>query len=379
MSLPPFKSAGMLTLGVELELMLLEPHTFELSAGALNLLELMRMHADKRFFFCPEITQTMIEYNSGVHGRWHELLDELRAMRSYLLPLVDECGLRISGGGTHAFRNWHEQAFFPKERYLNLGEKYGYLSKQFTVFGMHVHVGVGGDGDRAIELIRSVSPWIPLLIALSVASPFQEGADTGFACSRLHSLTSFPYSGAMPAFADWAECRDYIDGLTGLGIVGGIKDFYWDIRPKPEYGTVEFRIFDTPLTVEIAAGLAGLVQLMCAYYLARPAPPPLYDVYPYNRFQACRYGLAGEMVDPWTGERAGYLDNARALLDRLTPLAREFDAAKVLHVYRDKLEPGLSQADHQRAVAAAGDLPRLMRWQADCFASGVVASDGQTR
>ncbi|WP_432721771.1 YbdK family carboxylate-amine ligase [Jeongeupia wiesaeckerbachi] len=374
MRLPSFKSAGLLTLGIELELMLLDPQTKELSAGALNLLDLMRVRGDKRFFFCPEITQTMIEYNSGVHGRWHELLVEARAMRAFLLPLAHECGLRISGGGTHAFRDWRDQDFFPKERYLDLGLKYGYLSKQFTVFGMHVHVGVGGDGSAAIGLIRSVSPWVPLLIAISAASPFREGSDTGFACSRLHSLTPFPYAGAMPDFADWDECADYVDGLIELGVVGSIKDFYWDIRPKPEFGTIEFRVFDTPLTAEIACVLAGLVQLLCAYYLDHPTPPPRFDTYPYNRFQACRYGLAGEMVDPWTGQRQGFLPLAYALFDTLEPMADALDAKTMLALCRKQLEPGVGQADLQRLSArqCVDDFGRLMAWQADCFASGQV-------
>ncbi|KAF0813033.1 putative glutamate--cysteine ligase 2 [Andreprevotia sp. IGB-42] len=373
MPLPPFQSSGLLTMGVELELMLLDPRDYSLAPAALNLLDLMRVRQDNRFVFCPEITQGMVEFNSAIHPRWHTLRDELTAMRGFLTSLASECGIRIAGGGTHALQDWKDREFFPAARYEGLGEKYGYLSKKFTIFGMHVHIGVG-DGDTAIELIRAVSPWVPLLIALSCASPYQEGVDTGFACSRLHSLTPFPYSGAMPDFADWAACERYINGLEAWGIVASIKDFYWDIRPKPEFGTIEFRIFDTPLTGDIAADLAGLVQLLCARMLYEKCPVPECDVYPHNRFQACRYGLAGEMVDPYSGERRSFAEAAADLLNQLAPFAGELDAREVLARIRQKLEPGMTQSDAIVQVVKHhnGDLRRLLAWQANCFSSGEI-------
>ncbi|WP_035053409.1 YbdK family carboxylate-amine ligase [Andreprevotia chitinilytica] len=374
MALPSFHSSGVLTMGVELELMLLDPQSHLLTPAALNLLDAMRVRQDQRYVFCPEITQGMIEFNSAVHPRWHSLYDEVTAMRTYLCNLADECGVRIAGGGTHAFQRWQDQDFFPKDRYLALGEKYGYLSKKFTIFGMHVHIGIG-DGDTAIQLIRAVSPWVPLLIALAAASPYQDGEDTGFACSRLHVLTPFPYAGRMPAFGDWAEAEGYINRLIDAGVVGSIKDFYWDVRPKPEFGTIEFRIFDTPLTVEIAADLGGLVQLLCARMLyRRNEQPQVYDAYAYNRFQACRYGLVGEMVDPWTGSRRTFIEAAGSLLDELEPFAKELDAREVVDRCRQKLAPGMSQSEamRQRVGASAGDWGGLLAWQADCFSSGKV-------
>jgi hypothetical protein len=80
-----------------------------------------------------------------------------------------------------------------------------------------------------------------------------------------------------------------------------IKDFYWDIRPKPEYGTIELRVCDTPLTVDRAAALAAYLQALCRMLLQRDEAPPVEDdylVYNYNRFQACRFGLDGVLVHP---------------------------------------------------------------------------------
>ncbi|SMC26202.1 carboxylate-amine ligase [Andreprevotia lacus DSM 23236] len=379
MSLPPFKSGSLLTMGIELELMLLDPQDYTMAPAALTLLDLMRVRQDTRFVFCPEITQGMVEFNSAVHPRWHSLRDELTGMRGFLGALAAECGILIAGGGTHALQDWKDREVFPAERYEWLGEKFGYLSKKFTIFGMHVHIGAG-DAETAIALIRAVTPWVPLLIALSAASPYQEGVDTGFACSRLHSLTPFPYAGAMPDFADWGECERYINGLIELGIVGSIKDFYWDVRPKPEFGTIEFRIFDTPLSVDLAADMAGLVQVLCAAMLDSQPLTALHDSYPYNRFQACRYGLAGEMVNPYTGERQSFVDAAEALLKQLEPYARELDATAVLQRMRQRLHDDMLSDVMRNIVAEAdGDLKRLLAWQAQCFGAGEILLPGTTK
>jgi carboxylate-amine ligase len=93
--------------------------------------------------------------------------------------------------------------------------------------------------------------------------------------------------------------------MEHTGIVKSMKDFYWDIRPKPEYGTIELRVCDTPLTVERAAALAAYLQALCRHLLGRAEPAPAEDdylVYNYNRFQACRFGLDGTIVHPKTYE-----------------------------------------------------------------------------
>ena len=183
-----------------------------------------------------------------------------------------------------------------------MSELYGYLAKQFTVFGQHIHIGVES-GDDAVYLTHQLAPYIPHFIALSASSPFSQGEDTSFETSRLHAVSSFPLSGQLPSREHWAEFNTYFDAMQGYGIVGSMKDFYWDIRPKPEYGTVEIRICDTPLTVDVAAQLAAYAQTLSADLLRnrRTTPvEPMYRVYGYNRFQACRFGFEGELVNPFS-------------------------------------------------------------------------------
>jgi glutamate---cysteine ligase / carboxylate-amine ligase len=302
MPLQPFGRSQALSLGVELELQLVSPVDFDLTSGAGDLLELL---SRKPFpgTVTPEMTQGMIEIATGIQTAHAPLLDELRGMRNTLMAACDRLNLGLAGGGTHPFQRWSEQRVFDKPRYQEISQLYGYLAKQFTVFGQHVHVGCAS-GDDALFLLHSLSRYVPHFIALSASSPFFQGVDTRFDSARLNSVFAFPLSGRAPFVLNWDEfAHGYFTKMEATGIVKSMKDFYWDIRPKPEYGTIELRVCDTPLTVERAAALACYLQAICRHLLARAEEPPTEDdylVYTFNRFQACRFGLDGTMVDPRT-------------------------------------------------------------------------------
>jgi carboxylate-amine ligase len=209
-----------------------------------------------------------------------------------------------------------------------LSELYGYLAKQFTIFGQHVHIGCA-EGDSALYLLHSMSRYVPHFIALAASSPYHQGIDTGFDSARLNSVFAFPLSGRAPLVERWDDFAEYFERMRAYGIVESMKDFYWDIRPKPEYGTIEIRVFDTPLTVERAAALASYSQALARYLLIeRPAPvaESLYDVYTYNRFQACRFGLDGQLIDPRTRTHRTIREDILETVQVLAVHARELEA-----------------------------------------------------
>jgi len=254
-------------------------------------------------------------------------------------------------------------------RYIS--ELYGYLAKQFTVFGQHVHIGCA-DADAAVRLVHGLSRYVPHFIALAASSPFSHGADTAFDCSRMNTVASFPLSGRMPFVRDWAEFNDYFGKMQSTGIVSSMKDFYWDIRPKPEYGTVEVRVFDTPLTVERAAALAIYTQGVARMIVARPnleLTEDAYLVYGYNRFQACRFGLQGELIDPSTRERRGLADDIRATLDAMRQFARPDDEAALGEIARC-LDTGNDAAWLRKSFAETDSLGDVVAMQQERFAEG---------
>ena len=346
-----FKSSQPFTVGTELELQILNSRDFDLARDAADLIGLTD-RTDHPGAVKPEITESMVELNTSVHSAHDALEAELEALRGALTQAAQRLNVRIAGGGSHAFHQWTDRRIYPTERFNHLLEVYGYLAKQFTIFGQHVHVGCP-DGDAAVYLTHILARYVPHFIALSASSPFQQGEDTAYQSSRLNTVSAFPLSGTMPFVHSWDEFRHYYDAMRGYGIVESMKDFYWDIRPKPEYGTVETRVFDTPLTVERASLIACYVQALARYILVdRPYAPSreVYTLYNYNRFQACRYGLAARMIDAYSRQTVSL---GRDLLDTLkvvAPHAGTLGNGEALARLAAGVAAGYSDADRLRAV-----------------------------
>jgi carboxylate-amine ligase len=346
-----FTASEPLTVGIELELQLVRPHDLDLARGAGDLLarlERRKLPGAVK----PEITESMIELNSSVHARCSSLLQELQVMRDALVEAAGALNLRISGGGSHPFHNWADRRIFPTERFQAVLERYSYLAKQFTVFGQHIHIGCR-NGDDAIYLAHMLTRHVPHFIVLSAASPFYQGEDTSFQSSRLTAVSAFPLAGHIPFVHDWAELVDYFCRMRDFGIVKSMKDFYWDIRPKPEYGTIEIRVFDTPLTVERAAALSGFVQALASWFLHEQPFVPQEDdymVYTYNRFQACRFGLEAVYVEPSTGEHMPLREHIAATLRRIAPHAQAVGAAASVDMLRMSAELAVNDARWLRDV-----------------------------
>jgi len=367
-----FQTSASLSFGVELELQCMNTRDHDLSTAApdlLKLLEKLPCAGEVK----PEITQSMIELNSAVHHDHAALVDNLRGLRNVIVAKAQILNIDIAGGGTHPFQQWSEQRIFEGERYEELWKKYGYLAKQFTVFGQHIHLGCTS-GDQALDLLHRMSHHIPDFIALSAASPYYQNQDTLFSSSRLTSVNAFPLSGTIPFLRTWEEFDDYYQRMLRLGIIASMKDFYWDIRPKPEYGTIEIRVCDTPLTVEKAAALAAYAQTLAFAMLHEPAEPDeaVYLAYRFNRFNAARYGLSGEFIDPLTGEKAEIGAMICDTIDRLREHADELGTADALDMLYESAHKRHNDADELRKIhARTRSLNDVARQQAHLWAAAI--------
>ena len=357
------------SVGVELELQILNSRDFDLARDAADLIGLIEKTPHPGAVK-PEITESMIELNSSIHSGHSSLVAELKEIRNAITQAAQRLNIRIAGGGSHPFHMWTDRRIYPTERFNHLLELYGYLAKQFTIFGQHVHIGCP-DGDAAIYLTHILSRYVPHFIALSASSPFQQGEDTAYVSSRLNTVSAFPLSGQIPFVRSWKEFLEYFERMRGYGIVESMKDFYWDIRPKPEYGTVEIRVFDTPLTVERAALLAAYVQTLARHILAdRPHPPSrdVYMLYSHNRFQACRFGLEGKIVDAYERRQAILKDEILDTLAVIAPHAVEPGNGDALAQLRADITAGSTDANWLRqAHRERGSLNDVARMQSDLW------------
>ena len=374
MSLETFHQSAALSLGVELELQLVNTHDYDLAPYAEDMLRLMHK-IPLPGAVVPEMTSSMIEISTGVCNSSSEVLGQLSQIRDALVKSADKLNIAVVGGGTHPFQQWHERRIYDKPRFRELSELYGYLSKQFTIFGQHVHVGCP-DADSALLTLHRMSRYIPHFIALSASSPYVQGQDTAFDSARLNSVFAFPLSGRAPFALTWDEFKVYFDKMTRTGVVKSMKDFYWDIRPKPEFGTIEIRVFDTPLTVERAAALAGYVQSLAAWFMNDQPFMPAEDdylVYTYNRFQACRFGLDAVYVDPATGGHMPLREHILMTMGQIDRHAASVGASAAIHLLRTSVDRADNDARWLREKQGEEHLlAEVIRQAAQRFRGGVT-------
>jgi carboxylate-amine ligase len=371
-----FKRSDPLTLGIELELQLINRRDYNLTRAASDLLTRLKL-LDHGFDIKPEITESMIEVATSIHRDVNSARSELIAIRNLLVTNADQMNIAISGGGAHPFQHWYDQRIFKADRYRLVSDLYGYLAKQFTVYGQHIHIGCP-NGDVAIQLANFLAKYLPDFIALSASSPYYQGIDTAFQSSRLTSVNAFPLSGKMPGFRDWEEFSKYFESMKSMGIVESMKDFYWDIRPKPEFGTIELRVCDSPIHLRTALAIAAYAQALSAacFQMGETNKSPnvnLDKVHSYNRFQACRFGLSGSVVDPDTCQISPLKTRILDTLERVRPFALKLDSGWAIDWLELRVQTGTEDAAWMRETfIRSASLSEVVRSSSIEWASGRV-------
>lgn len=321
MKLLPFKKSAACSVGIELEIQIINPKTYSHIARAKDLMKHINQDVQKKIK--PEITQSMIEINSSVHTSLDDMEKELTGLKNLLVEIGNSLNITFCSGGTHPFQRWVTQKIYPTKRFKNLTAKYRYLSKRSAVFAQHIHIGCSSAND-ALYLTHALARYVPQLIAIAASSPFYQGIDTNYASSRVNVFNSFPLSGVIPYLTTWEEFSDYFYMMQDFKIIKTMKDFYWDIRPKPEFGTVEIRVCDAPLTIKKALLLAAYLQTLSCYLLQEKPihfSRNLYYLYNYNRFEASRYGFDGEFINAETKEKMIIQNDILSTMDKIQKYA----------------------------------------------------------
>jgi glutamate---cysteine ligase / carboxylate-amine ligase len=322
----PFKASQAASVGAELEFQIINPGSMALEPAAKDFIRNIQKGKYEKNIK-PEITQSMIEINSSVHTSVKDMLAELSDLHNYLRCQARKLGVMLCGGGTHPFQKWSMQKIFPTSRYKKLSKIYRILSQRSTVFALHIHVGCKTAED-ALYLTHALARYVPHFIAICASSPFYQGVDTGYYSSRFIAFNSFPSSGTMPYFTSWNEFSEYYYKMRNLGIIESMKDIYWEVRPKPEFGTVELRVSDCPLTIKKAVLVVAYLQAL-ALYLMEEKPDKinhdLYYLYGFNRFQAARYGVEGAFINPYTLDRTTIIEDFRQTVKKIEHYANRLN------------------------------------------------------
>ncbi len=362
-----FKGNPTHTLGVEVELQLIDRETLALSNRVGEILD--RVPEAWAGKIKPELMQSYCEFNTGICQTVKEVAQDIGEKLEWGDRVAEELGLQFAWGGTHAFSPWHEQLYSPGKRYEWLTEAMRDISRRIVVFGLHVHVGVNS-GDKAIQLCDRLLRHLPTLLALSANSPMWNGRDTGLASYRSKIMEALPTAGLPYHMRNWSEYVWLVDHLIASNFIHSIREIWWDIRPHHEFGTVEVRVMDMPLNMSHMLGLVALTQSLVAGIgdqIDRGAY--LYDCHPMiakqNKWHAARFGMEALFVDPDTMKAVTAVETVRTLLDRCMPYAEKLGCVDEMQGLNDIVTGGTGAARQREVLERTGDLREVVKFLVD--------------
>jgi carboxylate-amine ligase len=359
-----FHSNDWPSLGVEVELQLVDATTHELS----NAYEIVHDGLPQALqdSVKPEFLRCYLEINSKPCRTVAEIGADLSEKVDAVVKSAKERGIRVFWGATHPFSRWQRQEITPNPRYYMLAERMREALLRPVTFGMHVHVGVPS-GDAAVLASDRLLPFLPMILALSCNSPFFHGRATGLHSHRIELLEGLPNGGLPPAYGTWAEYVRLYDQLKDSGSIQTSHELWWDARINGDLGTLEVRVCDLPADLPATLGLTALIQCL-VWSFAFEAPgrttwaPEMHPVLiRQNRWRAARYGMGAEFVDPWTLRPVAARDLLAHLIDHLMPAARHLGCQPELTHAAEMLQ-GHSGAESQLALYdETGSLAEVVR------------------
>jgi glutamate---cysteine ligase / carboxylate-amine ligase len=348
------------TLGVEWELQLIDAKTRTLRQDAMNVLAALPDLAEggeRPPKIRYELMQSQVELSTGICSTVAEAKDDLTETISQLQRVTRARDMMLTCAGTHPFSDWRDAKMAPVQRYAELVEQMQWLVRRVELFSVQVHVGLT-DGDTAIPIINALARYLPHFLALTASSPFWGGQDTGLASSRAVIFGGLPTAGPPHRLSDWSEFEEYMDTLVRAGTIRSIKEVWWDIRPHPDFGTIEVRICDGVPTMREIGMVAALSQCLVQQFTAQldrgyQLPSPATWVVRDNKWRATRYGLDAIVITDDSGATAPMRDELYELMRELEPVADRLGCSTELGVVSEVLEQGASY-ERQRAIMADG-------------------------
>jgi carboxylate-amine ligase len=331
------------TIGIEEELMILDAETLELSNSIEVMLEAVptdEIAGEVK----PELMESVLEIATDPCRDTAQASEQLRALRRTVRETAASKELAIGAAGTHPFAMWEDQRIVARPRYRDLVSALRFVARQEIIFGVHVHVGID-DPDKAIHVANGMRVHVPVLLALSANSPFWRADATGLASTRTPIFRAFPRVGIPPTYRDWQDYERRVAFMIDTRVVEDYTYLWYDVRPHPNFGTVEVRLMDAQTRVDHTLALAAFVQAMIRELAEHFEARKRLSRYPFemldeNKWLAARHGLEGELVDLPKQERVGTRELARRLLDRMREHAQDLGSTAQLEGVEDLLEHG---------------------------------------
>lgn len=345
------------TVGVEEEILLLDPSDYSLAPTSDTVLERLPNELSSRA--SPETHAAVIELATGVHEGVPAAIGEMASLRARLARELRGMSLAAACSGTYPLRSKREPEVSATARYRLVADSMRALARREPTLALHVHVGIP-DADDAVRVLNGLRCVVPLLLAVSANSPFSGGEDTGFASARTLIFQAFPRTGTARRFVSYA---DYVSALDPLIVSGALPDptfLWWDVRLQPRLGTVEVRVMDAQPNVADTAALVALVQSLARLELEGESIDTGIgaELLEENRFLAARDGMDAWLVEPAKQRLAP----ARAVLDTVLAKCRRHADALGCYVELEQVRRLMAAngADRQRVWARRDGLAGLV-------------------
>ncbi|MDL1892615.1 carboxylate-amine ligase [Sphingobacteriales bacterium CHB3] len=351
------------TLGIEEEFQTIDPITRDLRShinaeiiakGKLRLQERVK----------PEMHQSVVEVGTGICKNIKEAKEEVFELRRNMVHLAHENGLRLAAAGTHPFADWQSQGIFDDQRYHAIVEDMQQVARANLIFGLHVHIGIE-DKEATIHLMNAARYFLPHILSLSVNSPFWMGRNTGLMSYRCKVFDKFPRTNIPDYFQSYGEYESFVNLLIKTNCIDNAKKIWWDIRPHPFFGTLEFRICDIPMRAEETVALAALMQAVIV---------KLYNLYSSNmgfrlyrralimenKWRASRYGIRGKLIDFGRQTELPAVDLIYELLQFVDDVVDELQSREEINYVHKILEMGTGAERQLRVWEQTQDLKAVV-------------------
>ena len=331
-----FTSNTFPTIGVEIELQLVDANTFELRSAIEDVIS--RLPESARDSVKPELMQCYLEINTGICRTVAEAGDDLSRTVDIVRSAIKPLDLKLFWAATHPFSSWREQKVTVDDRYHRLVELMQDIARRLVTFGLHVHVGVD-TGDKAVMICDRMMRYLPLLLALTTNSPFWEGRNTGLHSNRSKIMEDLPTAGLPHQMRNWSEYVWLINHLVSTGFINTIREIWWDIRPHHNFGTVEIRVCDMPPDLNQVKAITALVQCLVhaisneidqGTFLSEYHPMMVQQ----NKWRATRFGAEARLVSTRDFQQRSVQEVVDSLVEQLMPVAETLNCTDELQQVR---------------------------------------------
>ena len=325
-----------------------------------------------------ELHQSVVEVGTGVCRNVEEARRDVTAVRRSIIALAREHGLRLAAASTHPFADWRHQEIHPDPRYKDIVDEMQMVARANLIFGLHVHIGIE-DRETAIHIMNAARYFLPHLLALSTNSPFWLGMETGLKSYRCKVFDRFPRTNIPDYFPSWGEYESFVNLLVHTHCIDNAKKIWWDIRPHPNFPTLEFRVCDIPMRVDETMALVALIQATVVKLWKLYNANQGFRLYRRalimeNKWRAARYGLDGKLIDFGKREEVPMRDLVGEWLELVDDVVDELGVRQDLGYIRTILERGTGADRQLRVFRETGDLTKVVDYIIEETEAGLAES-----